>query len=111
MCKKDLSVLLCQKAYKEQSDFVEELKKLPPKEIIEKSYEKTIRDDIVFVFEGECLSEEQVKELLKLDHPLAACYYEWLDTDYSHMDMLGDTVRGYADLLIKENTPQKTITA
>lgn len=100
-----------QKASKEQDAFIEHLKTLPPEQIIDRSYEKAMRDDILMTFENdymsEYLSEKQVKELLKLDCPLAACYAEWLDTDVSHMDMLRDTIDGYAKRLVEENEEQK----
>ena len=70
-----------------------------------------MRDDILMTFENdymsEQLSEKQVKELLKLDCPLAACYAEWLDTDVSHMDMLRDTIDSYAKRLVEENEEHK----
>ena len=111
MSKEDLRDLLYQKASKEQDAFVEHLKTLTPEQIIDRSYEKAMRDDILMIFENdymsEHLSEKQVKELLKLDCPLAACYAEWLDTDVSHMDMLRDTIDGYAKRLVEENEEQK----
>ena len=111
MSKEDLRDLLYQKASKEQDTFIEHLKTLSPEQIIDRSYEKAMRDDILMTFENdymsEYLSEKQVKELLKLDCPLAACYAEWLDTDVSHMDMLRDTIDGYAKRLVEENEEQK----
>ena len=111
MSKEDLRDLLYQKASKEQDAFIEHLKTLPPEQIIDRSYEKAMRDDILMTFENdymsEYLSEKQVKELLKLDCPLAACYAEWLDTDVSHMDILRDTIDGYAKRLVEEKEEQK----
>ena len=111
MSKEDLRDLLYQKASKEQDAFIEHLKTLPPEQIIDRSYEKAMRDDILMTFENdymsEYLSEKQVKELLKLDCPLAACYAEWLDTDVSHMDMLRDIIDSYAKRLVEENEEHK----
>lgn len=94
MSTEKLRDLLYKKASKEQDDYVEHLKTLSPQEIIDKAYEKVMRDDILMTFENdymsEYLSDKQVKELLKLDYPLSACYEEWMDTDYSHMEMLRD---------------------
>ena len=111
MSKEDLRDLLYQKASKEQDAFIEHLKTLPPEQIIDRSYEKAMRDDILMTFENdymsEHLSEKQVKELLKLDCPLATCYAEWLDTDVSHMDMLRDTIDDFTKKLVEENEQQK----
>lgn len=99
----NLRELLLEKAYKEQSDFIETLKLQPPEKIIDSSYEKVMRDDILMTFEDDYLSDKQVMELLKLDYPLSACYNEWMDTDYSHMEMLRDTIDDYTKRLVDEN--------
>ncbi|MBE5041210.1 DUF3848 domain-containing protein [Oscillospiraceae bacterium DSM 107454] len=99
----NLRELLLEKVYKEQSDFIETLKLQPPEKIIDSSYEKVMRDDILMTFEDDYLSDEQVMELLKLDYPLSACYNEWMDTDYSHMEMLRDTIDDYTKRLVDEN--------
>lgn len=103
----DLRQKLYEKAKAEQEKYVAELKQKPPEEIINSSYEKVIRDDILCIFENEDLPEKQVKELLKIDEPIASCYARWLHNDYSHMDMLHDTVSEFADDLIKHNKEQK----
>ena len=103
----NLRNLLYEKAVKEQSEFVEYLKKLSPEQIIEKSYEKALRDDILMTFEDDYLSDEQIAELIKLEKPLAACYDEWLDVDCSHMEMLRDTIADFTNQLVKENAPKK----
>ena len=111
MSKEDLRDLLYQKASKEQDAFIEHLKTLTPEQIIDRSYEKAMRDDILMIFENdymsEYLSDKQVKELLKLDYPLSACYEEWMDTDYSHMEMLRDTIDTFAQRLVDENEAEK----
>lgn len=107
MSKEDLRDLLYQKASKEQDAFIENLKTLSPQKIIDKSYEKVMRDDILMTFEDDYLSDKQVAELIKLDYPLSACYEEWMDTDYSHMEMLRDTIDDYAKRLVKEHEAEK----
>lgn len=107
MSSENLRGLLWERAAKEQSDFIENLKHQPPEKIIDASYEKVIRDDILMTFEDDYLSDAQVKELLKLDYPLSACYNEWMETDYSHMEMLRDTIDDYTKELVKENEQEK----
>ena len=107
MSKEDLRDLLYQKASKEQDAFIENLKTLSPQKIIDKSYEKVMRDDILMTFEDDYLSDKQVAELIKLDYPLSACYEEWMDTDYSHMEMLRDTIDDYTQRLVKEHEAEK----
>ncbi len=104
----DLRDLLYKKMYKEQEQFIEKLKLSTPEEIISSSYEKVMRDDILMaVGDNNCLNDKQMKELLKIDYPLSACYNEWMDTDCSHMEMLQDTISDFADELIKENEPEQ----
>ncbi len=98
---------LWEKAAKEQSDFIDGLKLLTPEQIIDKAYEKVMRDDILLTFENDFLEDKQVAALVKLDKPLAACYDAWMETDYSHMEMLRDTIEDYADELIEENEAEK----
>ncbi len=107
MNSENLRSLLWEKAAKEQSDYIEKLKQLPPEKIISNAYEKVLRDDILMTFEDDYLSDEQIAELLKLDNPLAACYYEWMETDYSHMEMLRDTIDDYSKILVDENKKEK----
>lgn len=109
MNKSNLRGLLWEKATKEQSDYIENLKTLSPEDIIDKAYEKIMRDDILYIFEGDYLSEKQVAELIKLDYPLSACYDEWMDTDVSHMEMLRDTIDSFTKRLVKENENSKQI--
>lgn len=98
---------LYEKAVHEQQQFVEQLKLLPPEQIIDAAYEKVMRDDILMTFEDDFLNEKQVKELLKLQYPLSACYNEWMDTDCSYMEVLRDTIDDFANELIKENEPEQ----
>ena len=107
MSKESLRELLYQKASKEQEVYVEHIKRLPPELIIEKAYEKVMRDDILMTFEDDYLSDKQIAELLKLDYPLLDCYNEWMETDASHMEMLRDTIDEYTQELVKENEEQK----
>ncbi len=103
----NLRGLLWEKAAKEQSAFIEYLKRLPPEQIIDKAYEKTMRDDILMTFEDDYLSDKQIAELIKLEYPLAYCYDEWLKADCSHMEMLRDTIYNYTQKLVEESESQK----
>ncbi len=98
---------LYEKASGEQDRFISKLKTLTPEQIIEASYEKVIRDDILIVFEGDDISRKQTIELLKLKEPLADCYARWLHNDFSHMDMLRDTISEFADDLVKYSEQKK----
>ncbi len=98
-----LQNLLYTRLETEYTEFIEDLKKLPPEKIIEESYKKVIRDDILMSFEGDdiYLDREQLIALLRCKHPLYECYEAWTDTDYSYMDMLRDAICDGADTLIR----------
>ena len=103
----DLRDLLYEKMRNEQNNFIENLKLQPPDKIIAAAYETVMRDDILILFESDFLDITQVKELLRLEYPLSACYDEWLKNDCSYMDMLRDTVDDFSKDLVKEAEQQK----
>ena len=98
----ELRDLLYEKMCNEQESFIEKLKHSTPEEIISASYEKVMRDDILMLFESGFLDVKQIKELLRLEYPLSACYNEWLKNDCSYMDMLQDTVDNFSKELVKK---------
>lgn len=105
----ELQNLLYEKMSKEQDTYIEKLKHSKPEEIISAAYEKVMRDDILMLFSGEYifLDKRQLKELLRLEYPLSACYDAWMDTDCSHTDMLRDTVDDFTNDLVKETEQTK----
>jgi hypothetical protein len=98
-----LQNLLYTRLETEYTEFIEDLKKLPPEKIVEESYKKVIRDDILMSFESDdiYLDKEQLIALLRCKRPLYECYEAWTDTDYSYMDMLRDAISDGADTLIR----------
>lgn len=99
----ELQNLLYKELVQEYDEFIEDLKKLPPKEIIENSYKKVMFEDIVSSFEREVsyLNKKQLIALLKFKCPLYMCYEAWMDTDYSHMEMLRDSIIEYINIDIE----------
>lgn len=83
------------RAAKEYQDFLNDVAKLPKKEIVRCAYEITIKEDILSILE-EVLSDNEAKALSNTAFPLSAVYNEWLKNDYSHMDLLRHTVSDFA---------------
>lgn len=83
------------RAEKEYQDFLNDVAKLPKKEIVRCAYEITIKEDILSILE-EVLSDNEAKALSNTAFPLSAVYNEWLKNDYSHMDLLRHTVSDFA---------------
>ena len=93
----DYKNLLIQKVQSEYGEFIESLKKLPSEKVIDFSYEKVIKEDLVTSIDSTSLDEIQAKSLYRLKYPLDYCYQEWLDNDLSHMEMLEDTINDAAN--------------
>lgn len=99
----ELNTKLYEKMKAEFDGFLENLKTLTPEEIISHSYEKVMKEDILACFEGEddFLSKKQAKAILAVKYPLDDLYQEWLSNDYSHMEMLRDTISDRAESAVK----------
>lgn len=91
---KDYNKLLYDKMKKEFDDLIAEIKTMPAEKIIEFSYEKVLKEDILSIFEFEYTNfkQEEAKALYVLDNTLDVLYQDWMHTDLSYMDMLRDIV-------------------
>lgn len=90
-----------QKMQAELDSFISELKTKPPDEIIESAYELIYKQDILQSFDFDVdgnypLTDEQVKALLSMKHPLDHLYQEWLE----YGDSVLDTLKQSNDLAI-----------
>jgi hypothetical protein len=95
------------KVSKEFGDFLWKTERKSPNEIVEAGYEKVFKEDILLTLENGDFSDEQINALLSLDTPLADLYRNWLDTDYSYMDMLRDSMDEYIGAVITEQKAEK----
>ena len=102
MSMENLKRQLLDKAMNEQAEYIENLKTLPPEKILERAYEKVMRDDIVTTIEYATLTENQLKELLKFKAPVSACFDEWQKKDDTYMDRLMDMVEEFSEKLVKK---------
>lgn len=98
----DYNELLYEKVQAEYDAFIEELKKMPPEQIVEKSYQKTIKEDLVTICRETDRPQKEAKALYLLKYPLEEIYQEWLGTDVSYMDLLRDSVDERAASAVKE---------
>ena len=105
----EINAALYNKMSKEQENFIQVLKQSTPDKIIEKAYEIVMREDILLSIEGKDMPVSKAKQLLKLDKPLDSIYQEWLENDYSHMEMIEDTINDFADKLEKLANKEKQL--
>lgn len=82
---------LYNKLAKEYLEYEDKLKQLSIQEIIEKSYETAIKQEMTYYFDSasDYFNDEQIKVINKLEHPLDELYDDWLDNDLG----IGEDIR------------------
>lgn len=98
----DYNELLYEKVQAEYDAFIEELKRMPPEQIIERAYEKVTKENMVMAIQDKELTYTEAKALCRETYPLDRMYREWLDTDVSEMQMLRDSIDDTAKQAVKE---------
>jgi hypothetical protein len=83
---------LNEKLKTEYDRFVSGLMLKTPGEIIESSYEKVFKEDIVMCYENDDYDDNVVTALLSCQYPLEELYRAWLGTPETYMDMLNDCI-------------------
>ncbi len=90
--KSEMNDKLYGKLEAEYNGFIDNLKTLPPEEIISKSYEKIFKEDILACFGETQLDYDEAQALYSLENPLTTMYDDWLNMNSSYMDMLRDSI-------------------
>ncbi len=101
----DYFVQLHNKVREEYSALLNCLQRLPAADIIDRSYEKVIKEELVSCLEAVQLDGKSIYALCKLRYPLDYIYQHWLKNDYSIHDMLYQTVQYTAQKLLRANDP------
>ena len=97
MSETDYNTLLYEKMKDEQGKYRDWLLNQPPKDILNHTYEYTMREDIVMCMEELELSPKQAKALLRSLCPLDDVYKEFKDREVEHMDTIRDSIETEAD--------------
>ena len=98
----DYHELLMQKVETEYDEFLQKLKNMTAEQVIDRAYEKVIKEDMKAIILNETFSPKVAKALCREDYPLDRMYQDWLDTDVSHMEMLRDSIDSTARKSIKD---------
>lgn len=101
MAERDYNSKLYEKMAAEQEKYRSWLLSQEPSEILNHTYEYTMREDIVMAMEDMELSPKRAKALLKSPSPLADVYEEFRDRETEHMDTIRDSIESRADEVIK----------
>ena len=88
----DYNALLYDKMKDEQDKYRDWLLSQPPEEILNHTYEYTVREDILLSLEYHDLPDAQVKALLKSPSPLADIFKDWEHKETSYMEDIWQTV-------------------
>ncbi len=88
----DYNELLYEKVQAEYDNFIEALKQMAPEQIIERAYEKVIKENIVTVIQLNELSISKAEALFCEKYTLDHLYQEWLNTNVSKMQILKDFI-------------------
>ena len=85
----------------EQDKYRDWLVRQEPSEILEHTYEYTMREDIVMCMENLELEPEKAKALLRSPCPLSDVYKEFRDRETEYMDTIRDSIETEADKSLK----------
>ena len=93
----DYNARLYEKMKAEQDKYREWLLHQEPSEILNHTYEYTMREDIVMCMEELELEPEKARALLRSPCPLSDVYKEFRDRETEHMDTIRDSIETEAD--------------
>ena len=103
----DYNALLYDKMKAEQDKYRDWLLSQLPEEILNHTYEYTMREDIVMCMEELELSPKQAKALLRSPCPLDDVYKEFKDREVEHMDTIRDSIETRANDVLKRIKTEK----
>lgn len=92
MTNEELNTALYEKMFAEQETYRAWLLTQAPEEILNHTYEYTVREDILMSLEYNSLPTAQGRALLKSPSPLADVFAAWEDRETSYMEEIWQTV-------------------
>ena len=102
MANEDFCTMLYDKYSAEQEKFREWLRSQPPEEILNHTYEYTVRQDILCAVENGDITDKIAAALLRKDVPLSEVYERFRDTETDYMDVIRDTVTAEGNAVLRE---------
>ena len=107
MNNQELNTALYEKMFAEQETYRKWLLTQPPEEILNHTYEYTVREDILLSLEYHDLPDAQAKALLKSPSPLADVFKDWEKKETGHMEDIWQTVEDRAKEAVKKETKKE----
>jgi len=103
MTNEELNTKLYEKLFAEQEKYRYWLLSQPPAEILNHTYEYTMREDILLSLEYNDLLDKQCKVLLKLPDALDAIFKDFENRETDHMEDIRETIDARANTIIRED--------
>ena len=103
MTNKELNAALYEKMSAEQDQFVGWLLKLAPEEMLEHSFEYTVRQDILISMEDTVMTSNQAQALLRSETPLADVYKEYQKQQSGYIDVVRDSIVARANSELRKD--------
>lgn len=95
---------LYEKMMSEQEKYRDWLLSQPPAEILNHTYEYTMREDIIIAVDDMDISQKQAKALLKSPCPLADSFKVFRNRESDHMDNIRDSIECVANRIVREDS-------
>ena len=107
MVNEELNKQLFEKMSAEQEKYRNWLLTQSPEEILQHTYEYTVRQDVLAELEGMSLSDEQASALLKSESPLADVYKAFRNIDTDYMNVIRSSIEDRARIEIQREREQR----
>jgi hypothetical protein len=101
MTGEELNTALYQKMFAEQDTYRKWLLTQTPEEILNHTYEYTVREDILMSLENNDLTDEQASALLKSPSPLGDIFSEFESRETGYMETVFDCITDKANAVIQ----------
>ena len=102
MTNEELNTALYEKMFAEQETYRAWLLSQSPEEILNHTYEYTVREDILLSLEYHDLTDAQARTLLKSPSPLTEVFADWENKETGYMDDIWQTVEERAKAEIQK---------
>lgn len=109
MTGEELNTALYQKMFAEQDTYRKWLLTQTPEEILNHTYEYTVREDILMSLENNDLTDEQASALLKSPSPLGDIFSEFESRETGYMEMVLDCITDKANAVIQMEAAQRQV--
>lgn len=108
MTNEELNTALYKKMFAEQEIYRDWLLAQPPAEILNHTYEYTVREDILKSLEYHILPEPQAKALLKSPSPLADVFKDWEKKETCYIADIWATVEERSKAEVQKQKREKS---